>query len=420
MPWKAMPGHGCSGATPWAVVKTITGEKVSCHATKAKAEAQVKLLYSKEPSMASASTDCGCGGREHQDGTRAVDNSAWDGPAAMSSCASSSTPASCYRSICAGRKSGDPALQSSWALPHHKTSGGPPNAAGVRNSLSRLPQTQGLTNAPEARRHLEAHLASINAGSSSASAEPPRDSLFRAFRPGYELREDTAGGMPTLVLRWSVFNDWTEINSIFEGRFLERFDPASMNRTITEERDGMRVLFQHGRDPQIGDKPLGPIDQIEAKRDGAWSYVPLFDTQYNRELLPGLRAGVYGSSMRFSVREETWNKKPGRSKHNPEGLPERTVLDASVPEHGPVTFPAYKNATAGVRSVTDEFLGLALGQIDPERLAEFYHDFTGRGDQRMAPGGDHADLSGHDEAAIQEALHARDRAWRLRRTLHVH
>ena len=164
--------------------------------------------------------DCGCA--EHDSDVRAVDNTMWDGPAAMSSCASSSTPVSCYRSICAGRKAGDPALQSSWALPHHKTAGGPPNAAGVRNCMSRLPQTQGLTNAAEARRHLEAHMATIHAamGTESKSAEPPRDNLFRALRPGYELREDATGGMPTLVLRWSVFNDWTEINSLFEGRFL--------------------------------------------------------------------------------------------------------------------------------------------------------------------------------------------------------
>jgi phage head maturation protease len=347
-----------------------------------------------------------CAAREHQTGERAVDNSSWDGPAAMSRCAASSTPASCYGSICAARVSAnDATTQAGWALPHHKNPGSPPNAKGVSSALGYLGRTDGIDKAA-ARRHLEAHQASINA-SQSNSADPPRDSLYRALRPGYELREDSAGGMPTLVLRWSVFNDWTEINSFFEGRFLERFDPKSMDRTIAEERDGMRVLFQHGRDPQIGDKPLGPIDQIEAKRDGAWSYVPLFDTQYNRELLPGLRAGVYGSSMRFNVREEAWNKKPGRSKHNPEGLPERTVLDASVPEHGPVTFPAYANATAGVRSVTDRFLGLD-------------NDFTGRGDQRMAPGGDPADPSGHDETAIQEALHARDRTWRLRRTLHVH
>ena len=38
---------------PWAVVKTTTGEKVACHASKAKAQAQVKLLYAKEGQMSS-------------------------------------------------------------------------------------------------------------------------------------------------------------------------------------------------------------------------------------------------------------------------------------------------------------------------------------------------------------------------------
>src|SRR6266508_5343107 len=92
---------------------------------------------------------------------RAVDNSAWDGAAAMSKCANSDTPASCYNAICAGKKSGDPNLQSSHALPHHKAPGDPPNAAGVRNAMARLPQTQGLTNAGAARSHLEAHMSSI-------------------------------------------------------------------------------------------------------------------------------------------------------------------------------------------------------------------------------------------------------------------
>jgi len=344
-----------------------------------------------------------CAAREHQTGERAVDNSAWDGPAAMSRCANSDTPASCYGSICAGRKSGDPALQSSWALPHHKTAGGPPNAAGVRNSLSRLPQTQGLTNAAAARSHLQAHLASINAGSNSA--DPPRDDLFRSME--LELRED-GQGMPTLFGYFALFNRWNEINSFFEGRFLERNHSKSMDRTFATERDAMRVLFQHGRDPMAGDKPLGPLDVLEAQRKGAYYEVPLLDTQYVRELLPGLRASLYGASYRFQVREESWNKKPDRSDFNPEGLPERTILDQSVLELGPVTFPAEQDTTAGVRSLTDRFLGLDD------------HDFTGRGDQRMAPGGDHADPSGHDEAAIQQALHARDRAWQLRRRiLHV-
>jgi phage head maturation protease len=37
-------------------------------------------------------------------------------------------------------------------------------------------------------------------------------------------------------------------------------------------------------------------------------------------------------------------------------LTERTVKEARLMEFGPVTFPAYAGATAGVRSLTDDFL----------------------------------------------------------------
>lgn len=91
----------------------------------------------------------------------AVDESAWDGPHAMSLAAESEDPAATYKQICAGRREGDPSLQSSWALPY-KYPGKPPNAAGVKNALGRLPQTQGLTNADEAKALLQRLMKQIN------------------------------------------------------------------------------------------------------------------------------------------------------------------------------------------------------------------------------------------------------------------
>jgi signal peptide peptidase SppA len=88
----------------------------------------------------------------------AVDNSEWDGNRAMSECESASD----YRSICAGERStGTPDERQHWALPHHYLGRGP-NAAGTRNALARLPQTQGLTNREGAERHLDAHMREIN------------------------------------------------------------------------------------------------------------------------------------------------------------------------------------------------------------------------------------------------------------------
>ena len=62
------------------------------------------------------------------------------------------------------------------------------------------------------------------------------------------------------------------------------------------------------------------------------------------------RAGLYGSSFRFTVTREQRSDHPARSEANPDAIPERTIREASVLELGPVTFPAYAGATSGVRS----------------------------------------------------------------------
>ncbi len=184
----------------------------------------------------------------------------------------------------------------------------------------------------------------------------PRDNLVRAVFPGVELRETAAeGGLRTMTGHFAVFDQWTEINSVFEGRFLERISPGAFQKTFQEGKAGIRSLFQHGQDPHIGNKPLGPIQRLEEDATGAYYEVGLLDTSYNRDLLPGLEAGLYGASFRFSVTREDVNSKARKSAMNPDAIPERTIREAQVMEFGPVTFPAYKGATAGVRSMTDAF-----------------------------------------------------------------
>lgn len=195
----------------------------------------------------------------------------------------------------------------------------------------------------------------------SPGGQPPRDGLVRAVMPGVELvraaEDQPADTMPRLKGRLVPFNEWTEINSVFEGRFMERVVPGATKKTIAEQRDRMRCLFQHGMDPQVGDKPLGPIDVLRENGNVGSDYeVPLLDTSYNRDLVPGLEAGLFGSSYRFSVMREDFVKKPGVSAHNPEGIPERSILEMGIKEFGPVTFAQYSGSTAGVRSLTDEFL----------------------------------------------------------------
>src|SRR4051794_29522975 len=183
--------------------------------------------------------------------------------------------------------------------------------------------------------------------------------VIRAVAPhsnprGLALRGDgSQSDGKTLVGHFAVFNRWAEIRSYTEGVFLERVAPGAFLRSMHEDRDRMRVLYDHGLDPSIGNKVLGPIETLREDELGGFYASPLLDTSYNADLIPGLAAGVYGASFRFQVTREEFVNAPDASAYNPNGLPERTIREVKLMEFGPVTFPAYPEATAGVRSLTD-------------------------------------------------------------------
>jgi ATP-dependent protease ClpP protease subunit len=91
-----------------------------------------------------------------------ADNSPWDGSKAMANGTASDDPAAFFAGICAGEKAGDKSTQAAWALPYKYHPDDPPNAAGVKNALARLPQTQDLTNEAEAKKTLQAAMKQVN------------------------------------------------------------------------------------------------------------------------------------------------------------------------------------------------------------------------------------------------------------------
>lgn len=193
----------------------------------------------------------------------------------------------------------------------------------------------------------------------------PRDDLFRGRAKGLELRADE-GPAGLMFGHFAVFDTWTEINSWFEGDFLERLAPGAFKRTIKNNASQVRVQFDHGYDSHIGGAPLGPIEMLSEDDEGVYYEVPLLDTDYNRDrivpmlegrTLDGERHGsLLGASFRFRVTRDEWDEEPDESDHNPRGLPERTIREVQLYEFGPVVFPAYEQATAGIRSLTDHFL----------------------------------------------------------------
>lgn len=102
----------------------------------------------------------------------------------------------------------------------------------------------------------------------------------------------------------------------------------------------------------LGNKPLGPIDVLYEDAYGAYYEVGLLDVPYNRDfVIPATDAGLLGASYRFSVpaNGDVWIQPVRATPHNPNRLPERTIVDVDLYEFGPVTFPQYEGASANVR-----------------------------------------------------------------------
>lgn len=206
--------------------------------------------------------------------------------------------------------------------------------------------------------------------------QAPTDNLVRQLFTDDEVRAATSEDGNTLFGHFAVFDRWTTINSWFEGNFMERLAPGSFARTLKERAGQIRVLYDHGHDPMIGNKPIGAPTVIKEDKRGAYYEVDLFDASYVTDLKPALRAGQMGASFRMRVVGEEWVEPRSATKANPSKLPERTITDVDLYEFGPVTFPAYAEASAGVRSGTDQFFDRLMN--DPLFVARLSERLGGR------------------------------------------
>ena len=89
---------------------------------------------------------------------------------------------------------------------------------------------------------------------------PPKDGI-RAMPPG-----SLQGDGKTLTGRLAT--GWAEIESVAEGHFMERFAPGAFRKTFSENRDNIKVLFQHGRDMSVGQQPIAVLADVGEDADG--------------------------------------------------------------------------------------------------------------------------------------------------------
>ena len=294
-----------------------------------------------------------------------IDRTEWDGDAAMSRAASSDDPAAAYRAICAGRKDGDPAVQSSWALPHHKNPGDPPNAAGVRNSLSRLPQTDDLTNRDAAESHLQAHMDDIHAAEGERSEDAPLEVTAEAEEPAQvettdelhtfsvvdalEVRNLAKREIGAFIVPWNV--------TVNTPQGLEEFQRGAFAGT-----DPGRVKLRMEHQNPVAGKGIA----LEERADGAYMTFSVSKTAKGDEILTLAADGVTdGVSVGFMER-------PGGTViQQRNGRRVRVHRKVDLREVSTTWQPVYERAAVQyVRSKTSEEAPMPETQAPAEGAAE--------------------------------------------------
>jgi phage head maturation protease len=203
-----------------------------------------------------------------------------------------------------------------------------------------------------------------------------------------------------LVVRFSPFETWYPISSYFEGDFMERTVRGAFGKTMREQGTNVKVQFDHGYDTAVGSRVLALAEELREDADSAVLEGDLFDTQYNRDLLPGLKRRRLRLLVPLPGRQGRVERRARPSADNPRGLPERTITEVRLYEAGPVVFPANPEATTGVRSMTDVFWERAR-QRDPQVEGLLARARSLRAPERTSP-----------DAAAGTTTEARDEAAR--------
>jgi HK97 family phage prohead protease len=158
-----------------------------------------------------------------------------------------------------------------------------------------------------------------------------------------EVRSDEAGRPVGFTGYAAVFNQRTMIGRKPWG-FWEEIAPGAFRKAIQESDPVM--LLNHNDDMPLARQSSGSLRLSEDER-GLKVDADLPDTSYGRDLAENLRNGnINGMSFRFAPVKEEWSTED-------DGVESRKLLEVELPEVSPVTFPAYKNTVASLRSVVD-------------------------------------------------------------------
>lgn len=156
----------------------------------------------------------------------------------------------------------------------------------------------------------------------------------RYYATDFELRASDTGSKK-IVGHASVFNR-TSQNL---GGFVEQVAPGAFTKTIQEA--DVRALINHDPNLLLGRNKAGTLTLSEDNVGLAYEIDPP-DTQVGRDWVVSMQRGdISQSSFSFRVIDVEWGL-------TADDFPVRTLREVALLDVGPVTFPAYLDADAGV------------------------------------------------------------------------
>ena len=168
----------------------------------------------------------------------------------------------------------------------------------------------------------------------------PSDGLERRFIvDGVELRAAGDESKPSIIAGYAaVFSQLSEDL----GGFREQIAPGAFSKSLGED---IRALFNHDRNFVIGRNKSKTL-RLEEDARGLRVEIDPPDTTDARDLLVKMKRGdVTGMSFGFRTMEDHWDEVDGKVV--------RTLIEVRVFDVSVVTYPAYPQADAAVRSLEE-------------------------------------------------------------------
>ena len=139
----------------------------------------------------------------------------------------------------------------------------------------------------------------------------------------------------------ALFNSWSQDL----GGFREQIAPGAFMKALTA--DDIRALLNHDKNYVLGRNRSGTLVLTEDER-GLRFEVTAPNTQWARDLAESVRRGdIDQCSFGFQTVRDDWR--------TADGIDERTLLEVRLFDVSIVTYPAYLDTSANVRSCAEVF-----------------------------------------------------------------